>query len=206
VIKVNLLKNYGAASSEILLQLEEQKSTNRTFAKNMVVMTLGALGLFIYENYNIPQLTDQQTALQAQLSELENFNQKKEALKLEIEKYENDRIRLNRQTEFLQRIQRERNLTVDLMSKIKEVIPSSVWILSIGVNDKKIEIKGEAEADRDINEFNNRLSTVPFLKDVIVLSIELRSTNDKSKSAIKTFTLSASFADLSTVLNAEGGH
>ena len=89
MIKINLLKSFGAESSEVVKSVEDQKSKQIGFIKNFLVMILGILGLFIYEQFNIPNLKEQQVKLQAQLNELTSFNQKKEALKTEIEKYEN---------------------------------------------------------------------------------------------------------------------
>ena len=204
MIKINLLKSFGAESSEVVKSVEDQKSKQIGFIKNFFVMILGILGLFIYEQFNIPNLKEQQVKLQAQLNELTSFNQKKEALKTEIEKYENDRVRLNRQTDFLQKIQKERTLTVEFLTKIRQLIPANVWIVSIKIDGRTIEIKGEADSEREINEFNLKLASLPFLKDVIVQSIEMSQQTPDTKIATKNFSMRASFNE-ATNSTGEGG-
>lgn len=195
MIKINLMKSFGNSSSEVLQQLDEQKSVQTTFAKNIAVVLLGVVGLFAYEQYIIPQLTTEQTSLQAEVADLTAFNQKKEALKLEIEKYEKDRLRLNRQTEFLQKIQRERMLSVKFLKKIQEVIPQGVWLTSVKVDAFQIEIKGEADSEREINEFNLKLAEVHFLTDVVILSIDLKLSDTNKQVSIKNFSMQAKFSD-----------
>lgn len=199
MIRINLLKNFGANSSEVLKQIEDQKQVQTQFVKKFLVLMLGVLALFGYEQYNIPLLRQEQGKAQVELNELIAFNQKKEALKAEIEKYEKDRIRLNRQTEFLQMIQNDRTLTLDLLVKVKELIPTNLWLTSIKMSGKMIEIRGEADSERQINEFNQKLAALNFLKDVVVLSIELKTSRDlNSNLQIKVFVLKASFSEVSS--------
>lgn len=190
MIRVNLLKSFESTTSEALQQVQEEKSVQSNFVKKILVAMLGVVALIAYELIVIPQLQDELTMRQNKLNELVAFNQKKEALKTEIEKYEKDKQRVSRQTEFLDKIQKERLLTVELLTKIKELIPTAVWITSVQVMGKNVEIKGEAETERDINDFNLKLASANFLKDVVVLSIELR-TEGKANIPIKVFSLKA---------------
>jgi Tfp pilus assembly protein PilN len=183
----------------VLQQIDEQKNVQTVFIKKFLVMMLGILALFGFEQVMIPRLTEERNLLQAQYAELAAFNQKKEALKIEIEKYEKDRIRLNRQTDFLQKIQRERILSVTFLKKIKELIPSNVWLTSLKVEGLQIEIKGEADSEKDINDFNIKLAAVLFLKDVIVLGIDLRPPTPTVRIPIKLFTMKAQFSESTDV-------
>jgi Tfp pilus assembly protein PilN len=191
MIKINLLKSFGSNSSEVLQQMEEQKGAQALFIKKFVVMMLGVLAMFGYEQYMIPKLNEEKTKLQAEFSELSAFNQKKEALKLEIEKYEKDRIRLNRQTDFLQKIQRERMLPVTLLAKIKELIPPNLWLTNLKIDGSRLEITGEADSDNEVNDFNLKLSSLNFLKDVVVISINLKAPDSIITVPIKVFSMKA---------------
>lgn len=193
MIRVNLLKSFGSTTSEALQQIQEEKNVQVNFFKKVLVAMLGVVALIAYELIVIPQLHDEIAMHQNKLNELVVFNKKKEALKVEIEKYEKDKQRLSRQTEFLDKIQKERLLTVELLTKIKELIPTAVWITSVQVMGKNVEIHGEAETERDINDFNLKLASSNFLKDVVVLSIELK-TEARSNLPIKVFSLKATLA------------
>lgn len=195
MIRINFLNSFGTNSSEVLQQIDEQKSVQVAFIKNFIISILGVLGLVIYEQYNIPNLFKEKTELQAQYAELLAFNQQKEALKVEIEKYDKDQARLNRQTDFLQKIQKERIVSVVFLKKIQELLPKSVWLTGLKVQGSEVEIKGEAESEREINEFNIKLSGVSFLKEVIVISIDLKPTDSNMQVQLKTFSMKAFISD-----------
>lgn len=195
MIRINFLNSFGTNSSEVLQQIDEQKSVQVAFIKNFVISILGILGLVIYEQYNIPNLYKEKTELQAQYAELLAFNQQKEALKVEIEKYDKDQARLNRQTDFLQKIQKERIVSVVFLKKIQELMPKSVWLSGLKVQGSEVEIKGEAESEKEINEFNIKLSGVSFLKEVIVISIDLKPMEPNMQLQLKTFSMKAFISD-----------
>ncbi len=195
MIKINLLKSFGTNSSEVLQQVQEQNNTQVNFIKNFLVMLLGILVLFLYELYNIPNLNKTKADLTAEHNELVAFNQQKEALKTEVEKYDQDRIRLNRQTDFLQMIQKERIVSVVFLEKIREFIPKSVWLTKLKIQGNEVEISGDAESEREINEFNIKLSGVSFLKEVIVISIDLKPMDANLQMPIKSFSMKAKIVE-----------
>lgn len=194
MIKVNLLDSFYSASPEALMITEESKSTQKNFLKHILVMVLGIGALFGYENYNVPILQQQLSAIQNEINEASSFNQKMDGLKKEIEKYEQDLKRLNSQTEFLQKVQKERTLSVELINKMKDIITPKVWLISIEVNDNSIDISGEAESIGDVNEFNNKLAATNYLKDVITTSIESKNS-EIIKIPIQIFHMKASYVD-----------
>lgn len=195
MIKINLLKSFGTNSSEVLQQIQEQNSVQVTFIKKVLVMMIGVLVLFLFEQYNIPSLKKTKTELSTEHNELVIFNQQKEALKNEVEKYDKDRIRLNRQTDFLQMIQKERVVSVIFLEKIREFIPKSVWLTDLKFQGNEVEIRGEAESEREINEFNIKLSGVSFLKEVIVISIDLKPVIENLQMPIKSFSMKAKIVE-----------
>lgn len=203
MIRINLLKNFGLSSPESLEVLEEQTIIKRSFIKHSFVMILGVVALFVYESINIPELNTQLNVIQNEINEASTFNQKMDTLKKEIEKYEADLSRLNIQTEFLQKVQKERLLSVDLINKMKDTVTSKVWLISIVVNDNFIDIRGEAESISDVNEFNNRLANASYLKDVLTTSIE-RKNDSGINLPIQTFHIKASYVDGKHLLDNSG--
>lgn len=204
MIKVNLLKSFSAGTESVQVT-EEQSSARVNFFKNIIVMCLGVGALYAYETVTIPELKTQLAGIQAEINEASTFNQKMNSLKKEIEKYEKDLKRLNAQMEFLQKMQKERQLPVDLITKMRDTVSSKVWLNSIAVNDTSVELKGEAESISDVNEFNSRLSNTTYLKDVLTTSIE-RKVNTVTNFQIQTFNIKASFVDGKQLINTgEGG-
>ena len=194
MIKINLLKNFAAGSVEVVQGMDDQSSPKIQFFKHIIVMFLGVAALFGYESYNIPELTGQLNVIQNEINEASAFNQKMGGLKKEIEKYEADLKKINFQTEFLQKVQKERILSMDLINKMKEMITPKIWLSSIQALGSSIEIKGEAESISDVNEFNNRLSTATYLKDVLTTSIE-QKYDTKINLQLQNFNIKASYVD-----------
>ena len=194
MIKINLLKSFVAGSSESIQLVDEQNSVKVSFFKNLLVMILGAAALYGYEMVTIPELQAQLATIQTEINEASTFNQKMDGLKKEIEKYEKDLKRLNGQTEFLQKVQKERLLSVDLINKMRETVTAKIWLNSIIVIGSSIEIKGESESISDVNEFNARLSGTTYLKEVLTTSIE-RKVNASNNFQLQTFNIKASFVD-----------
>lgn len=179
----------------------------KAFLKNIFVMMLGAIALFAYENYNIPILQGQLHTIQTQLQEATTFNQKTAALKNEIKKYEEDLQRINTQMAFLDKVQKERVQSSDLIISMKDVVIPQVWIKTINARESGgITIIGEAETSKDINEFNAKLANTSYLKDVVTTFSEAstyKPNNIDTKYSIQRFEIKANYADVkvNTVYN-----
>lgn len=206
MIKVNLMKSFttsmGAqtASSSNVMTTSEEKIAVKGFIKNLFVVCLGALALFGYENYNLPILNTKLQNVQNELNTVTTFNQQTESLKKEIQRYEADLKKLNAQMEFLDRAQKERLLAVDLLNQMKVLILPQVWLKKLQVSGNAIDINGEAESVRDVNEFTTKLQHASFLKDVQLLSTEKKMTQLKANKtgqelSINTFIMRAAYAD-----------
>lgn len=194
MIKINLVKSFYASSSDVPVLTDEQKNLQLNALKNLFVMCVGVGALYIYEMYNIPELNQQLSDINSEITEAVNFNQKMDGLKKEIERYEQDLKRLNSQTEFLQKVQKERTLSVDLINKMKDLVSPRVWLNSIEAVGNSIEIRGEAESIGDINEFNNKLAATSYLRDVVTISIESKS-DYKIDVPIQSFNIKANYVD-----------
>jgi len=193
LIKINLLKSYNADDSDVLKEIEQLKHVKIEISKRFMILLLGPGALYIYEYINIPELINARTATQSQLSQLIEFNQKKEAMAKEIAKYEEDKKRLNRQTKFLERVSRERLYPVDFLNKLAEVIPYGVWLESLNIVGKKIEIKGESDKESSVSEFESKLNGFNILKNVKLLGIDIRTNTVKANINTRIFTIDAEF-------------
>ncbi len=197
MIKINLLSSYSAADSEVLQEIELQNRIKSEFLKRALVFALGPMALYGYEMYNIPLLEDSRNQAQSQLAQLTEFNLKKDIIAKEIEKYEEDKKRLNTQTIFLEKISKERLYPVEFMTKLKAFIPSGVWLESIKSQGKDlIEMRGEGESEIAINQFEASLKNIEAIKNVRLMSSDLKNENDQPKAGfkIRTFFIKTEYA------------
>ncbi len=194
MIKINLLSSYSAADSEVLLEIELQNRIKSEFLKRAVVFALGPLALYAYEMYNIPLLEDSRNQAQVQLSQLTEFNLKKDVIAKEIEKYEEDKKRLNTQTIFLERISKERLYPVEFLTKLKAFIPSGVWLETIVSQGKEIEMRGEGESEIAINQFESSLKNIEAIKNVRLVDSSLKPNPVKEGLNIRSFYIKTEYA------------
>ena len=197
MIKINLLSSYSAADSEVLQEIELQNRIKSEFFKRVLVFALGPLALYGYEMYNIPLLEGNRNQVQSQLAQLTEFNLKKDIIAKEIEKYEEDKKRLNTQTIFLEKISKERLYPVEFMTKLKAFIPSGVWLESIRSQGKDlIELRGEGESEIAINQFESSLKNIEAIKNVRLMNSVLKDEKDQPKEGfkIRTFFIKTEYA------------
>lgn len=197
MIKVNLLKSYTATEADFSSDFgEDAKQMRSDFIKRVIVFLIGPLGLIGYEQYNIPELEGQKMALNSELTALVEFNQRKEAIAAEISKYEEDKKRLNRQTQFLERISRERLFPLDLVNRLKEAIPSGVWLTSLETTGNRLQFVGGGDTEKAISDFEGKLTSTQILKNVKLQSIDLIPQGEQIKSdlRLRSFTITAEYA------------
>lgn len=197
MIKVNLLKSYSLAEADFSTEFDDSRQIRSDFLKRVLVFLIGPLGLIGYEKYNIPELESQKMALSSELATLVEFNQRKEAIAAEISKYEEDKKRLNRQTQFLERISRERQYPLELINRLKESIPAGVWLASLNTLGNRVEFVGGGDTEKAISEFEGRLTGTPILKNVKLQNIDVMPTSESLKAAdlrIRSFTITAEYA------------
>lgn len=171
MIKINILKDFTGGSSEDLIQIEEQENIKINLVKRILVVALGPMALFGHELYRIPILEEQLKVLEADLAQDRAFNQKRAPIRAEIEKWKKDQSRLDKQIEFLRRIEQERHVSRDIILQIQKIIPDQVWIKSITSETKMLSIEGEGVDQADILEFNRRLENLSFLRDVTLPAV-----------------------------------
>lgn len=196
MIKVNLLKSYSQVETDFSTEFDDFKQVRADFAKRVMVFLIGPLGLIGYEMYNIPELDGQKMALASDLATLTEFNQRKEAIAAEISKYEEDKKRLNRQTQFLERISREKLFPIELVNRLKDTILPGVWLTSLNTTGNRLEFVGGGDTEKAISDFEGRLTSTQILKNVKLQSIDVMPTPELKSNdlRIRSFMISAEYA------------
>lgn len=192
MIKINLLKAYASVEGDFV-EFDDAKQIQKDFLKIFFIFLIGPLGLYAYQEYNLSLLEEKRAALSSELNGLMEFNQRKEAIAAEIKKFEEDKIRLNHQIQFLERISRERLYPVELVSSLKTVIPEGVWINSLTTAGDKLEFKGGGDTERAISEFETKLAATPVLKNVKLQSVDVVPSEIKADLKLRSFTLTAEY-------------
>lgn len=176
MIKINLLNSYketaavaGGASGGMSLMSddEEKKKVYLDFVKRAVVLVIGPLGLYLYEGQIIPELQTALNETNGKFQELKQFNDSKQGLAEEIKKYEAEQARFKAQTDFINKIDRDKVNEYRLFEHLKNSTPENVWINKLELLGNSLTINAESDNGKEIEKFIQRLSNTDFIKNLI---------------------------------------
>lgn len=189
MIKVNLAKEFmpkkkglfggGAPRIESLETIEassEQANLNRALIVRLVILLIGPIGLFVYQDSNLPPKRAVLANLNAELGVLSQKNQQAAASVAEIKKFEKEEERLKAQIAVIENLQKDRLKEVRVMDYVQREIPEKVWLSRMGLTDGKMSIEGLATGDSELTNFMDGLQGSAYLKDVsLVRSNEINT-------------------------------
>ena len=178
MIRINLLKNFslsgGDAGDMSFVQSDEQKVITSSFLKKLIIILIGPLGLYFYENSNLVELQNRTAKKNQTLADLKQFNDKTKNLAEEIKRYEVDQVRLNAQMSFMRRIAEEKANELKLFTYLQEFTPENVWINKLVMNGVDLTINAESDVATDITKFIDNLGNAHFLIGVSPTDQQIR--------------------------------
>lgn len=207
MIKINLAKSIpiatvsGTNATEASEGIElGSQDIQKQGAIRLLVMMLFPIGLMIYEKQNIPQLQMILRQKSAELSKLQAKNLAAKGAVEEIQKFNDDKEKLQAQVDTLENLQKDRLREVKILDNIQKDIPEKVWLKRIEIRDTDLRIFGTATADGEIANFVDNLSKMVFLTSVIPVKSADEVTD---KGIYKSFELNCKIDRPSTVKGAK---
>jgi type IV pilus assembly protein PilN len=201
MIKINLLKSFTAENSNesFFATDDEQKKVLGEFAKRLVVLLIGPLALYGYENKILPELNQKLSETQAALSETRQFNESKKGLADEIKKYEQEQAKISAQMSFIDQIAKDKVNEFKIFQHLQRVTPESIWINRLQFKGSEISIAAETDVPADISKFMERLSIADFLTEVSPVNQDVKADAFGLGITTTTFTLKAQFSNAGNV-------
>ncbi|UOF02934.1 PilN domain-containing protein [Bdellovibrio reynosensis] len=178
MIKINLASNAAiSAGSPISANLGISSDTflapdevRKEALKRLIVILMGPLGFFIYENQNVPAKIAELNAKQQMLAELQNYNSRQAASVAEIKKFKEDEALIEARISALEKIAKDRQREIRVLDLLQTVIPEKAWLTRIQVNPDKVNVQGLALSDFEVSQFLEALTKSVFLMDVNLVS------------------------------------
>jgi type IV pilus assembly protein PilN len=175
MIRINLLTSFSSAggnadSGMLSSEEEERKRVIVAVLMRVLVLSIGPVALYIYENQNIPALQAELADATNKYNELKTFNDSKQGLAQEIKKYEEEQAKFIAQSDFINKISNDKVNEYKLFQHIKESTPESVWINRIELNDNILKISAESDESQEIEKFIQRLSNADFISNMVPTS------------------------------------
>lgn len=178
MIRINLLPGDMSQASVNPQNLGATSSSAESFAvgddikkdvfKKLVIILLGPLALFAYEQTNIPEINDQISVKQQRLSELQVYNEQAAASVAEIKKFKESEAQIESRIAALEKISQDRLREVKIMDLFQVITPERAWLTKLSIVADKLEVRGLALSDADVNAVLEALS-----KSVLVMDVKL---------------------------------
>jgi type IV pilus assembly protein PilN len=175
MIKINLLPKTIRQKRELNIDLYISIA-----ALVLALVLVG--GLYLKNEADIRQTAAATEKLKAEISRLAHVEQEFGAL-------EKDRNEVSRKLSVIAKLTEGRALAPKLLYDLSSLVRDTMWLRSLRKEGTKLSIEGRSIDNESIAEFVERLSKLPYLKDV-----ELRSVEDASEGGItvKKFSIDGS--------------
>ncbi len=194
MIKINLLKTFIlSGQDDNFAPDDDKKQLYLDFIKRFVVILIGPLGLYFYENSQIPELKNQIVQIQAKIADLKQFNDKRKGLAEEIKKFEEDQTKLNAQMNFMKKVANEKINELKLFLYLQDNIPESVWINKLELKGTELFLNSESDVASDISRFLEKLGSATFLVGVSPTNQETKINSLGPGITTTTFNVKANF-------------
>ena len=183
MIKINLAPSLAAAGSAANANSSNMGSTSsmsdvfvgpeeirKEGLKRLLILLLGPLALFAYENQNVPAKNAELAAKRQVLIELQAYNAKQAASVAEIKKFKEDEATIEKRISALEKISKDRQREIRVMDLLQTIIPEKAWLSRIQVTPERVNVQGFALSDLDVSTFLEGLTHSAFLMDVNLVS------------------------------------
>lgn len=203
MIKINLAKEFmpkkrglfggggGEPRMDSLESLEasnEESDLKKALIVRLVMLLIGPIGLFIYQDQNLPPKIAENTKLSAELATLTDKNLKAAASVSEIKKFEKEEEKLKAQITVIENLQKDRLKEVRVLDYVQREIPERVWLSKMNLNEGKMSIEGLATGDSELTNFMDGLQGSAYLKDVSL--IRSNEVNTPETGVVRKFEIS----------------
>ncbi len=160
---------FGSSSSmsDVFVGPEE---TRKEALKRLLILLLGPLALFAYENQNVPAKHAELAAKRQVLVELQTYNAKQAASVAEIKKFKEDEATIEKRISALEKISKDRQREIRVMDLLQVIIPEKAWLSRVQVSPERVNVQGYALSDLDVSTFLEGLTRSAFLMDVNLVS------------------------------------
>jgi type IV pilus assembly protein PilN len=144
---------------------EAFKSDLILFALLLVIAFVLSAGIYVSNATAIAHLKNDVARTKASISSMERFY--KEYLALEKQKKE-----LTARISLIEKIKEGRALAARILFDLPTLVKESVWLKRFKKDEERFDLEGRALENESIADFVERLSKIPYAKDVELKSVE----------------------------------
>jgi Tfp pilus assembly protein PilN len=177
MIKVNLLKD----PIDRTRKTSVTSSTSRTgpILIVFIVLVVVSMGAWYYV------VNDQKNELTEYRNKLKTEEARLQALKVKLEKYEEDKKQIQSRIDVIERLKEQQTGPVLLLNHVLHSIPRNrlLWLTSLIQRDSDVKIEGQTQQIEAIPDFMTNLAETGFFQSVDLE--EITTQNDASKFSLR---------------------
>ncbi|MFP5518669.1 MAG: PilN domain-containing protein [Bdellovibrionia bacterium] len=175
MIKVNLAPSLakgglgsGVFGSDSGLFVSDE-TLRKEAAKRILVILLGPLGLFLYEQQIIPEKLATLASVRQTHQSLVAFNASGADIVKRIEKLNATKALFDKRLEAIEALQKNRFREVRILDVVQSSIPETAWLREVNMQRDRILINGFSMSDAETTRFLDDLSRSSHIKEVRLL-------------------------------------
>lgn len=172
MIKINLMNSSINADSGDTGIVGSEDQVKRRAYTNLAVFMIGPVALWLYAAQAKPGILTQIAAINAQLEELRAFNNKEANIVAEISQINEDEKNVKMRIEALQNVTLGRMAEIKVLDLIQSLIRERMWLTELKIDSGKLEMRGKAQSELDINQFQDDLTKNILFKRVFLKQAE----------------------------------
>lgn len=148
------------------------KSSEAKAILNLIIILATPIGLYTYQEINIPKLKAMLAAENSKLQEVTNYNLKSESLVAEIKKHKENKALIEKQISSLDGLSKVRSKYVKALDLIQQNMPEKMWFVELKSSGDNLSAKGVSYSEAEISNFLARVGKSVYFSDVSLISSE----------------------------------
>ncbi|MCC6277467.1 MAG: PilN domain-containing protein [Oligoflexia bacterium] len=199
MIKINLLRDIsGSGRAQTLIGGltsvgDSIDSSKKEVLSKIIAFVIPFIGWLGGNYYLGTQAKEEMRVLRAESAEVEKKLKELEPVVKELERFQEEKRKLDSQVEVIKRLAKERLKNVKSLDALQGIIPARAWLNELKINESKVSLAGFASDDSVVSEFMKELESSIYFANVTLSSSEEFKSNE---GAVKKFEIRCNLENL----------
>ncbi|MCB0421433.1 MAG: PilN domain-containing protein [Bdellovibrionales bacterium] len=193
MIRINLLQNrsndFVAGEAIVSKPNSESSGDQKQTAVKLILIILFPVGLFVFENMNISELTSTLKKTNSRVTALEADLSAKKVEANKVSHYQKEMSTAEQKLNIIRGYTKNRLTEIRSLDVLQNLVPEELWLTYVSYVKEEFIIKGETHNELNLNQFMQKLEKSGVFTNVLLL----RSTKEQSatEGTVRRFVISS---------------
>lgn len=183
MIRINLMRTIGgvaAAPGTVVSGQALPGELQRRAVLKLLVILLFPVLLYVYDMITLSVLQGEVDKIRGQIQSVDNRIGAYGDTGPRVEKFQNEKKRLEKQLESLRNLTKNRLREVKTLATLQNIMPERAWLKSIRIDNGYVILGGYSATDEAFTDLIRALESNVFFSGISVKSTEQESTSNGS--------------------------